>query len=137
MSDLNLKLALINQLLTVVSEDDCAFENKNFDASNKALWYSVFIIPATEESTGKQFNADQTKRGLIQISVNIPLDLSTYESTLYSGIELVRSAFRFNQQLDYNGQLITISESSVNNGIESGAWYKRDISINYLTTEKG
>jgi hypothetical protein len=48
-------------------------------------------------------------------------------------IDDILSGFAYGSAEVYNGQTINILESTVNSGSENEAWFKRDVSINYLT----
>lgn len=133
MSYLDTKQALLQQLLTLVSDSDVTFENKDFDPANKTLWYAAYFIPATTDTTGKTLASSDEQRGIFQVSVSIPLNDSNFDNAQLSAIDAILSGFRYSDSLVYNGQTVDILESTVNNGIENESWFKRDISINYLT----
>ena len=134
MSYLNTKQALIQQLLTSgISADDIAFENKNFDPKGKSTWYAAYFMPVTTESTGKTLASSDEQRGFFQVSVFTKLNLTDYDNTQLAAVDSVLSVFKYNTQTVYNGQQVYILESSLNNGIENESWFKRDISVNYLT----
>ena len=62
MSYLNTSQALLQQLATVVNENDIAFENSDFDPSNKSLWYAAYFIPATTEALGKTISRQRRSK---------------------------------------------------------------------------
>jgi hypothetical protein len=134
LSYLDTKQALIQQLLTSsINANDIAFENKNFDPKNKSLWYGVYFIPATSDILGKTAESCNEQRGIFQVSVFIKLNSITFDNDQLSAIDNVLSVFKYNTETVYNTQTVSILESTVNNGIETEAWFQRDISINYLT----
>ena len=133
MSYNNTQKALIQQLLTIVNPDDVAFENKRYKPDKKQLWYAAWFIPATSEITGKTAQSCDEQRGIFQVSIYIPVNLDDYDNTALEAIDTVLGAFTYNTRTEYNGQKVDILESTVNNGSEFESWYKRDISINYLT----
>ena len=135
MSFLSTKQALIQQLLTVsgISSSDIAFENKNFDPSGKALWYSAYFIPATTDMMGKTQTSSDEQRGIFQVSVFIKLNSTTFDNDQLSAIDDILSVFKYNTETVYNTQTVSILSSTVNNGVETESWFQRDISINYLT----
>jgi hypothetical protein len=133
MSHFDTKQAFINQLSTIVNLSDVAFENKNFNPTGKSLWYAAYYIPATTEATGKTLSSSDEQRGIFQVSVFCSANSSTYDNEQLQAIDNVLTAFRYNQQLVYNNQTVSTLDSNVNSGIESESWFKRDISINYLT----
>jgi hypothetical protein len=137
MSYFKTKQALITQLLAAsipnITSDDIAFENKDFDPSNKSLWLACYFIPATTGSMGKTPASSDEQRGVFQVSVFASLNNNDYDNAQLQTIDSILSAFQYNSGTVYNTQTVDILESTVNNGIENESWFKRDISINYLT----
>ena len=133
MSYLKVKKAILTKLLTVVSADDLALENKKFDPSNKSLWYAAYFLPTSSETMGKTSASSDEQRGIFQVSVFVNINRFDYDDSQLTAIDAILSAFTYNTNLVYNGQKVDILNSDVNNGSESEAWYQRDISINYLT----
>lgn len=142
MSQLNTKQAFISHLLSNlpsgVSVSDVAFENKKFNPKNKGLWLAAYYIPATSEMMGKSDNDRDEERGLYQISVFVPLNSASYDNAQLQAIDELKASFRYNTQLVYNDQTVSILSSETNAGVESEAWFQRDLTINFLTfTNRG
>ena len=133
MSYLKVKKALLTKLLTAVSVNDLALENKKFDPSNKSLWYAAYFLPTSTDSMGKTSASSDEQRGIFQVSVFIDINRFDYDYSQLQAIDNILAAFTYNTSLVYNGQKVDILNSDVNSGSESEAWYQRDISINYLT----
>jgi hypothetical protein len=133
MSYLKVKKALLTKLLTAVSANDLALENKKFDPSNKSLWYAAYFLPTSTDSMGKTSASSDEQRGIFQVSVFIDINRFDYDYSQLQAIDNILAAFTYNTSLVYNGQKVDILSSDVNSGLESGAWYQRNISINYLT----
>lgn len=133
MSYLKVKKALLTKLLTAVSVNDLALENKKFDPSNKSLWYAAYFLPSSSETMGKTSASSDEQRGIFQVSVFIDINRFDYDDSELQAIDNILSTFTYNTSLVYNGQKVDILNSDVNSGSESEAWYQRDISINYLT----
>ena len=133
MSYLKVKKALLTQLLTAVSVNDLALENKKFDPSNKSLWYAAYFLPTSTDSMGKTSASSDEQRGIFQVSVFIDINRFDYDYSQLQAIDNILAAFTYNTSLVYNGQKVDLLSSDVNSGLESGAWYQRNISINYLT----
>ena len=133
MSYLKVKKALLTQLLTAVSVNDLALENKKFDPSNKSLWYAAYFLPISSDTMGKTSASSDEQRGIFQVSVFIDINRFDYDDSELQAIDNILSTFTYNTSLVYNGQKVDILNSDVNSGSESEAWYQRDISINYLT----
>ncbi len=142
MSQLNTKQAflshLINNLPAGLTTADIAFENKKFNPKGKDLWLAAYYIPATSEMMGKSDNDRDEERGLYQISVFVPLNGVNYDNAQLQAIDELKVAFRYNTQLVYNGQTVSILSSETNASVESEAWLQRDLTINFLTfTNRG
>ena len=142
MSQLNTKQAfithLLNNLPSGLTASDVAFENKKFNPKNKDLWLAAYYIPATSEMMGKSDDDRDEERGLYQISVFVPLNNTSYDNTQLQAIDELKVAFRYNTELVYNGQTVSILSSETSAGVESEAWLQRDLTINFLTfTNRG
>jgi len=133
MSYLDTKQAFLTQLRTVVNVDDVAFENNKFDPANKSLWYAAYFLPVSSEMMGKTAASSDEQRGIFQVSVFVPINGYDSINTQLKAIDDVLSGFLYNTSIVYNGQTVDILSSTVNNGLESEAFFQRDISINYLT----
>ncbi len=137
MSYLDTRQALMTQLSNAnvpdISIEDIAIEGEFFDPSGKNLWLAAYFNPASSEIMGKTPESGNDDRGTFQVSVFAPLNSGAYDTRQLQTIDSVLSAFQYNSSTVYNGQTVQILESSVNNGLENESWFKRDISINYLT----
>ena len=137
MSYLKTKQALLTQLLatpiTGLTGADIAFENKDFNPTGKALWLACYFIPATSDSLGKTLASSDEQRGIFQVSVFVAMNSDAYDNAQLTAIDQILSGFRYSTSTVYNGTTVDILESTVNNGTENESWFKRDISINYLT----
>lgn len=134
MSYLDIKQALIQQLLTAgIADTEIAFENKKFDPANKSFWLAAYFMPATTGILGKTSASGDEQRGVFQVSVFQELDDENFDNLNLTKIDEVLSVFQFGTSTVYNGQQVDILSSTVNNGTENESWFKRDISVNYLT----
>jgi len=132
MSYLKTKNALIQQLLTVVDAGDVAFENKNFDPKGKNFYYACYFVPVLAESTGKTLNSSDEQRGFFQVSVFVKSNVN-YDIIQLEKADLISSAFRDTTNIEFDGQRVEILESTLNAGFIDEPWFKRDLTINYLT----
>jgi len=137
MSFFNTKQALLTQLInnlpTGLTTADIAFENKNFNPKNKPLWLAAYFIPATTDATAKSSASSDEDRGVFQVSVFVSLNNEDYDNTQLQAIDQLRSAFKYNTQIVYTTQTVQTLDSTLNNGTENESWFKRDISVQYLT----
>ena len=137
MSYLKTKQALITQLLatpiTGITGADIAFENKDFDPVGKALWLACYFIPATSDSLGKTLSSSDEQRGIFQVSVFVAMNSGNYDNVQFNAIDEILAGFRYSTATVYNDTTVDILESTVNNGTENEAFFRRDISISYLT----
>ena len=137
MSYYKTKQALITQLVGAsiagITSADIAFENKDFDPSGKSIWLSCYFIPATSEMMGKTSTSGNEDRGIFQVSVFVALNNNDYDNAQLQAVDSILSSFQYNSSTVYNGQKVSILSATVNNGTENESWFKRDVSINYLT----
>ena len=124
---------LINTSITGITAADISYENSDFDPKGKSKFIAGYFIPATSETTGKELAAIQERRGIFQVSVYVKLDSGQSDTAQLQIIDDILSGFAYGSVEVYNGQTINILESTVNSGSENEAWFKRDVSINYLT----
>lgn len=135
MSYYDTRQALMTRLIAsaVVPESNIAFENNTFDPANKSVWVAAFFIPATTDALGKTSQDFDDQRGIFQISVYVKKNSGDFDTLQLQTIDALKAAFKYNDQLVYNTQTVSILDSTTNNGFEVESWFKRDISINYLT----
>lgn len=137
MSFFNTKQALLTQLInnlpTGLTTADIAFENKNFNPKNKPLWLAAYFIPATNDILGKSAQSGNEDRGVFQVSVFVSLNNEDYDNTQLQAIDQLMASFKYNTQMVYTTQTVQALSSTVNNGTENESWFKRDLSVNYLT----
>lgn len=124
---------LINTSITGITSNDISYENSDFNPKGKSKFIAGYFIPATSETTGKEIAAIQEKRGIFQVSVYVKLNGGNYDITQLQIVDDILSGFVYGSEAVYNGQTISILESAVNSGSENESWFKRDVSINYLT----
>ena len=124
---------LINTSITGITAADISYENSDFDPKGKSKFIAGYFIPATSETTGKEIAAIQERRGIFQVSVYVKLDSGQSDTAQLQMIDDILSGFAYGSAEVYNGQTINILESTVNSGSENEAWFKRDVSITYLT----
>lgn len=133
MSYLDTKQALIQNLLTIVGDDEIAFENKKFKPEGKEFWFAAYFRPATAESTGKTLSSSDQQFGFFQVSVFTQRDIPEFDNLILEKIDLIINGFKNTTSISYNGQIVDILESEVNEGRTNESWYQKDITINYLT----
>ena len=137
MSYFNTKQALIAKLLSVpitgITASEIAFENNNFDPAGKPIWIACYFIPATTEILGKTATSRDEQRGIFQVSVFVAINNQNYDNSQLIAVDEILSGFQYNSTSVYNQQEVYILSSSVTSGDQNESWFKRDISINYLT----
>ncbi len=125
--------AFVSKIITATALP-VAYENAGFDPSNLDSWLAVYLIPATTGSLGKTIGSGDDHYGIFQISVYVKADNKTaYDSVQLDIIDDLTTAFYYGSVLISNTQEVHILESTVNEGSRNGAWFKRDISVNYFT----
>lgn len=133
MSYFKTKQTLINELLTVIDAMDLAFENKAFNPENKSFYVACYFLPASSESMGKTLASSDQDRGIFQVSVFVPNNSDNFDNVQLEKIDLIAAVFRNTKQITYNGKTVEILDSSLNEGRNDESWFRRDLSINYLT----
>lgn len=131
--------ALITRLttatITYIGADDIAYDNADFDPTNKDAWLSTSFIPVvrateTKDTTG---NVDS---GLFQVDVFVPLNDATGNTKRYNlrALEIVNDilvAFADNTKLNFGGAEVFIGGSEFTAPLTSESWYQVPITINY------
>ena len=135
MSYLNTRNALVQKLVDsgIKPFNEISVENDSFDPNDLDSFFACYFIPATTEMLGKDSLSVDQQRGIFQVSVYVKLNSGQYDLLQMNLIDQIISEFSYNSKAVYNTQTVDILESTVNNGTEESAWFKRDISINYLT----
>lgn len=130
MSQYATQQVLLDALIAEFNGDvQILYENRKKDPATKE-YIECFFIPVTNESTGKSGQGTQDE-GIFQVTVAIRK--GEFENRQLQLIDRVQSAFGINTTLSYNSKDVYITSYSTNAGRESDGYYKRDISIEYLT----
>jgi len=135
MSYLKTRNALITKLLgatiTNITTSDIAYDNRDFDPTGKNYWLSAYLVPADSQPLGKSIDDPNSDTGFFQVSVYVKT--GNYDVAQLEIIDSVLSEFKNSSVATYQDQDVCILNSTVNQGALSGGWWKRDITINYLT----
>lgn len=129
MSVLSIQKAFLTQLKSEFPDVEILYENKNKKPKG-GEFLEAFLIPVSNESTGKASQSTQDE-GIFQVTVAV--SKGKFDTRQLELVDRVFSAFGINTFLSYNSNTIEITEYSVNAGREVDGFYKRDVSINYLT----
>ena len=139
MSYLNTRNALITKLTSAtiehITNDDIAYDNREFDPSGKLNWLAAYFVPADSQPDGKSISDSNTDTGFFQVSVYSKV--GGYDVAQLQIIDSVLSEFKNSSIATYQNQDVCILNSTVNQGTDSGGWWKRDITINYQSINKG
>tara|TARA_R110000851_G_scaffold57249_1_gene133442 strand:+ start:41 stop:469 length:429 start_codon:yes stop_codon:yes gene_type:complete len=137
MSYLNTRQALVTQFLATtvagLNVADIATDNEFFDPTDKSLWVMLTVIPASSNAMGKATTDKNEDRGILQVSVFIPVNFKDRSILSATAVDEIRSGFQFNSYTVYNEQQVSIQDINVNQGRVTESWFQTDISINYLT----
>lgn len=138
MSYSNTRKALLTKLSSAtipnITNSDIGYDNDNFDPKGKSNWLSAYFIPADSQPNGKSIVDNNSDTGFLQVSVYSKLD--GYDVAQFEIIDSILSEFRNSSIATYQDQDVCILNSTVNQGFSDGDWWKRDITINYLTQSK-
>ena len=129
MSEKATRDTLLNQLITSFTDIEILYENRNKIPKGDEF-LEVFFIPAVNDSTGKSVSSTQDE-GIFQVTIAVKK--GDYDNRQLELVDRVYQAFSINSTLSYNGTYVDVTEYSTNAGRESDGFYKRDVSIGYLT----
>ena len=125
--------AVDGSLVDGITQDDVAYENEYFDPSNKAKWLAVYVLPAESISLGQGSNSSDEERGILQISVYIKQDLPNMDLGQWTTLDDILEQYKRNSEATYVGTKVTFEDHTISAGRTDGAWFVRDISINYFS----
>lgn len=111
-----------------------AMPNIKFKPDGLDAWVALYFIPATSQSLGKTQESGDERRGLLQVSIYIKADSVTYDNQQLQIIDELTSIFWDGSVLVSNEQKVYILDSTANEGSVNGSYFKRDLTINYVTT---
>jgi hypothetical protein len=140
MSDSDIRDAMVGLLNTAgIPVANISFENKPFDPddrSDSSYYIAFYFMPSTEDSAGKTLNDDSEQLGSIQISVFTNLNSDYYGTKYLETIDTIKGAFLTGVETSYNGQAVTILDSSNISPSDSESWYQGGLTINYRAFKK-
>lgn len=129
MSHISLRNDLIAALKTALPGMAINYENQKFDTDAVSEYVSTHYIPVTSESMGKTFASPDEWRGVFQVSVFIRLNSDTFDNRQLEIVDELQDVFFTNAQL---GEAF-IESAELNQGASESGWFKRDLSINYIS----
>lgn len=140
MSDLNIRRALATLLISSgIPQLNISWENKTYDPDkrvDKSYYIAFYFLPATEDSAGKTLADDSEQLGLVQVSVFTQLNSGDYGTKYLETIDTIKGAFLTGVETSYNGQAVTILDSSNISPSDSESWYQGGLTINYRAFKK-
>jgi len=137
MSDLNIRRALATLLISSgIPQSNIAWENTTFDPANLDYYIAFYFLPSTEDSAGKALADDSEQLGLCQVSVFTKLNSGDYGTKYLETIDTIKGVFLTGVETSYNGQAVTILDSSNISPSDSESWYQGGLTINYRAFKK-
>ena len=131
--------ALITRLTTAtianITADDIAYDNADFDPTDKDAWLSTNFIPVERGGSSKtSMSAEDT--GLFQVDVFVPLNDATGGTKRYNlrALEIVGdllNAYPQFETLSFNSTNVEIEESTFSAPLISESWYQIAVTINF------
>ncbi len=131
--------ALITRLTTAtianITADDIAYDNADFDPTDKDAWLSTNFIPV-ERSTETKDSTGNVDTGLFQVDVFVPLNDASGGTKRYNlrALEIVNDilvAFADNTRLNFGDAEVFIGGSGFAAPLISESWYQIPVTINY------
>lgn len=132
MSQLSIRNSLLAQVQSTLNPfvgDNIVYENSNFDPKGLDAWCSFHFVPVTSESMGKSAISSDDERGFVQVSVYVKTNALNFDNEQLTIIDELKKVF-------FYGAIIgetNILEVTLNNGFTVESWFKRDLTINYLS----
>ena len=142
MSDLLTRNALLTELISQIDSAKTHFgfnigradQGVDFNPEGFDMWVAWFYVPVTKQSNTKLYNGVDDNRGFLQVSVYIKQNDAILLNQQLEFFDILAGAFW--SGAEFNN--VYISESVINGGRNSDAWFVRDMTINYLTfTSRG
>lgn len=136
---INIYSALCQQLkdasIAYITADDIAYDNADFDPTNKEAWLATNFIPV-QRATDSKDSTGNVDTGFFQVDVFVPLNDETGGATRYNlrALEIVNGilvAFADNTQLNFGDAKVRISNADFAAPLISESWYQIPITINY------
>ena len=129
MSIISLRNSLIAGVQAAIPSVTLSYENKNFDPSSLDAFAALFYIPATVEGLGKQKPSRDDCRGIFQVSIFVKLNAIDYDNQQLQIAEDLKSTFFVGATV---GEAY-IESAELGQGLQDAGWFKRDLSINYIS----
>jgi hypothetical protein len=130
MSYLDTRQGLFKRLIDSAIFGELLFEN-SIKEPTQDLYAVCYFIPATSESLGKDENSSDDRRGIFQVSIYCKKGV--FDNDLLTKCDEVSALFKWGTKISYNGLDIFIQDSTLNEGAETEGYFRRDLSINYMT----
>ena len=131
--------ALIQQLETAtisyITADDIAYDNADFDPTNKEAWLATNFIPV-QGFTDSKDSVGKVDTGIFQVDVFVPLNDATGNAKRYNlrALEIVNDilvAFAENTRLNFGDAQVFISNADFAAPLISESFYQIPVTINY------
>ena len=129
MSVISLRNSLITGVKAAIPTIPLAYENKTFDPSGVDVFASLHYIPATVEALGKQKPSRDDVRGIFQVSIFVKLNAIDYDNRQLQIAEDLKQTFFVGATV---GEAF-IESAELGQGTQDEGWFKRDLSINYIS----
>ena len=129
MSSITLRDSLLTGVKGVVPIGNIATENTKFNPNALNYFVAVFYMPSTVEPLGKQKPSRDDWRGVFQVSIFVKLNAIDYDNQQLQIADDLKSTFFVGATV---GDAF-IESAELNQGSTEDGWFKRDLSINYIS----
>ena len=129
MGSITLRDSLLNGVKGVIPIDNIATENTKFNPNALNYFVAAFYMPATVEALGKQKPSRDDWRGVFQVSIFVKLNAIDYDNQQLQIADDLKSTFFVGAEI---GEAF-IESAELNQGGTEDGWFKRDLSINYIS----
>lgn len=108
-----------------------SYENKGFNPEGRAQFFAQYFNPVDSITCGKTKASSDNETGIFKVAVFVSVNSDTFDNEQLTLIQQIKTIF-------YNGATIdnvNINEVTIDNPIVDGAFYRRDVNINYFSFE--
>lgn len=124
-----IRQALRQHLLTVVSASEVQWENQDFSPTTAATWYRETLLPAEPSRAGVGAGSAGRYVGLYQVDVFTPAEGGAYPAD--DEADALIAAFGWGTTLAYGGVTVRVEKTYKEPGRQEPDWYHTPVIIEW------
>lgn len=117
--------------MPTMAAGDIAWENMHFKAGNKDTWARVSLLPAASAGGTIGHGGFDQESGILQIDINIPQGKGDSELILWDTKR--RVFFHGGRTFSVGGHSVLVKTSEISQGRIIEGFYRKSISVNYIS----